>query len=89
MFYELATLNPLLYCASVLLVMISIILHELGHGAMAIRLGDDTPRILGRMTFDPFVHMGVLSLVLLLLFGIAFGSMPVDHKKLRGRFAGS
>ncbi|MBK9384037.1 MAG: site-2 protease family protein [Planctomycetes bacterium] len=89
MFFQTAFDDPLRFCAWILVVMISIIVHELAHGAMALRLGDDTPRLLGRMTFDPLVHMGALSLLLLVLFGIAFGSMPVDHRKLRGRYAGS
>lgn len=89
MFFQTAFDDPLRFCSWILIVMISIIVHELAHGAMALRLGDDTPRLLGRMTFDPLVHMGVLSLVLLVLFGIAFGSMPVDHRKLRGRYAAS
>jgi Zn-dependent protease len=89
MFFQTAFEDPLRFCSWILIVMISIIFHELAHGAMAIRLGDDTPRLLGRMTFDPLVHMGALSLLLLVLFGIAFGSMPVDHRKLRGRYAAS
>lgn len=66
-------------------VIFSIVLHELGHGWAAIRLGDQTPRWTGHMTWNPLVHMGGFSLVALAIFGIAWGAMPVDESRLRGR----
>ncbi|MFK7759379.1 MAG: site-2 protease family protein [Phycisphaerales bacterium] len=68
-------------------VILSITLHELAHGWAAIKLGDDTPIRLGHMTWNPMVHMGGYSLVALLLVGIAWGAMPVDPSKLRGKYA--
>lgn len=61
----------------------SITLHELAHGWAAISQGDDTPRELGRMTWNPLVHMGVYSLLCLALVGIAWGSMPTDPGRYR------
>jgi Zn-dependent protease len=61
----------------------SITLHELAHGWAAIWQGDDTPRTYGRMTPNPLVHMGVYSLVCLLLVGIAWGSMPTNPGNYR------
>ncbi len=75
------------YLAVVLIVTFSIVLHELAHGWMAIRLGDDTPIIHERMTGNPLVHMGGWSLAVLLIFGIAWGQMPIDSSRLRGRWA--
>lgn len=66
-------------------VVFSIVLHELGHGWAAIKLGDQTPRWTGHMTWNPLVHMGGFSLIALALFGIAWGAMPVDESRLRGR----
>ncbi|MFT5422389.1 MAG: Zn-dependent protease [Phycisphaerales bacterium] len=63
----------------------SISLHELGHGFAAIKLGDSTPRDSGHMTLNPLVHMGQTSLIIFALLGIAFGAMPVDPSRLRGR----
>ncbi|MEL6741620.1 MAG: hypothetical protein AAFP26_13265, partial [Planctomycetota bacterium] len=59
-------------------VVVSITLHELAHGWAALKLGDTTPRDLDRMTFNPLVHMGPVSLVMLVIIGIAWGQMPVD-----------
>ena len=61
----------------------SITLHELAHGWAALWQGDDTPRTLGRMTWNPVVHMGLFSLVCLALVGIAWGVMPTDPSKYR------
>ncbi len=73
----------------VIAVVVSIVLHELAHGWMAIRLGDDTPIRLGRMTGNPLVHMGPWSLLALAIAGIAWGQMPIDPSRLRGRYGGT
>jgi Zn-dependent protease len=65
-------------------VLLSITLHELGHGWAAIRQGDDTPIRSGHMTANPVVHMGVQSLVMFALCGIAWGAMPVNPARFRG-----
>lgn len=71
----------------VVLVIGSIVLHELAHGWAAISRGDRTPIETGHMTWNPIVHMGQTSLILFLLFGIAFGAMPVNPSRFRGRHA--
>ncbi|MEM1072158.1 MAG: site-2 protease family protein [Planctomycetota bacterium] len=65
----------------------SIVLHELAHGWATISRGDRTPIELGHMTWNPLVHMGPMSLALFAFFGIAFGAMPVDPSRQRGRYA--
>lgn len=71
----------------IVVVVISITLHELAHGFAAIRAGDDTPIRLERMTLNPLVHMGPFSLLALLVVGIAWGQMPIDSSRLRGKYA--
>ncbi|WP_428389787.1 site-2 protease family protein [Mucisphaera sp.] len=73
----------------ILVVIISITIHELAHGFAAVYLGDDTPIHLNRLTGNPIVHMGPFSLIALLIAGIAWGQMPVDHTRLKGRHAGA
>lgn len=77
--------NPMMAVAWIVWVVVSIVLHELGHGWAAIRLGDDTPRYTGHMTWNPMVHMGWMSLIMFAVIGIAWGMMPVDPSRLRGR----
>ena len=74
------------FFAVVLVVIVSIVLHELAHGFAALRLGDRTPVLQNRMTGNPLVHMGPFSLLALALAGIAWGQMPIDPTRLRGRY---
>lgn len=74
------------FFATVISVVISITLHELAHGWAAIRLGDNTPIRTGHMTGNPLVHMGPFSLIALCLAGIAWGQMPIDPTRLRGKY---
>ena len=55
------------YTASVwvLPVLLAITLHEAAHGWVAWRLGDDTARRLGRVTFNPLKHIDLFGTVLL------------------------
>lgn len=85
LFVQTALDDPLFFGSVVFTVIISITLHELAHGWMAIRLGDDTPIRSGRMTPNPMVHMGLFSMMALLIVGIAWGQMPIDHTRIRGR----
>lgn len=75
------------YGAWVLTVIISIVLHELAHGWAAIRVGDDTPIRMNRITGNPLVHMGPVSLALVFLMGLGWGAMPVDPTRFRGKYA--
>ena len=79
--------DPQLYFFYVITVVVSIVLHELAHGWMAIRHGDRTPLLTGHMTANPLVHMGRFSLVALFLIGMAWGQMPIDPSRMRGRWA--
>jgi Zn-dependent protease len=48
----------ILYLVTVLgVVLVSMILHELAHGFIALKLGDETARLLGRLSFNPLKHI--------------------------------
>ncbi|OIO67828.1 MAG: site-2 protease family protein [Zetaproteobacteria bacterium CG1_02_55_237] len=73
-------------------VMLAIVLHEVAHGWMADKLGDDTARWMGRLTLNPLKHIDpvgtILVPVILLVVGspILFGyakPVPVNFRKLR------
>lgn len=78
---------PLWFFSVVATVVVSITVHELAHGIAAVKLGDRTPIESGHMTLNPLVHMGPMSLVALLIAGIAWGAMPIDPTRMRGRYA--
>ena len=75
--------NPAFFCTIVVIIAISISLHELGHGIAAISQGDKTPIYTGHMTLNPVVHLGIPSIVFLLLTGMAWGQMPVNPRNFR------
>lgn len=72
-------------------ILAAVIFHEVAHGAMALRLGDDTASRLGRLTLNPLPHIDpvgtILMPVLLLLAGAPiFGyarPVPVNYSQLR------
>ncbi len=72
-------------------VLAAVILHEVAHGVVALRLGDDTARRSGRLTLNPLPHIDPIGTVLLpalLLWANApvFGyarPVPVDYRNLR------
>lgn len=78
--------NPALLISWIVWVVVSVVLHELGHGVAAIRCGDRTPIETGHMTLNPLVHMGGLSLLAFALFGFCWGLMPVNPSRFRGRY---
>ncbi|MCK6477323.1 MAG: site-2 protease family protein [Phycisphaerales bacterium] len=77
--------SPALLVSWAFWIIFSITLHELAHGWAALRAGDDTPRVTGHMTWNPLVHMGMTSLVMFAIVGIAWGAMPVKPSNFRGR----
>src|SRR6185295_6271577 len=57
---------------SVLVLLISVALHEFGHAFMADKLGDDTPKRQGRVTLNPLAHADPIGTLLLPLLGGLF-----------------
>lgn len=49
-------------------IIIALTFHELCHGLAATALGDDTPRLQGRLTLNPLKHLDPVGTIMLLLF---------------------
>ncbi len=54
----------------------SVILHEIAHGYVALRLGDPTARMQGRLSLNPLVHIDLFGTIILPLM-LAFTGAPV------------
>lgn len=67
------------------LVVFSICCHEFMHAWVALKEGDPTAADEGHLTLNPIKQMGWYSLILLALFGIAWGQVPVDPGNFRRR----
>jgi Zn-dependent protease len=57
-----------LYILPILL--FSVVIHELAHGWMALRLGDTTARDMGRLTLNPIPHIDPIGSIVVPLFSI-------------------
>ncbi|MBI2051857.1 site-2 protease family protein [Candidatus Roizmanbacteria bacterium] len=65
--------NPLLFFLYILALLIAVAVHEFSHAKMADYLGDPTPRLQGRVSLNPLVHIDPIGIVFLLFFGFGWG----------------
>lgn len=64
---------------NVILMLLSLSVHEWAHAAAAVHLGDDTPIRQGRYTLNPLAHIDWIGTILLPLLGVPFGwAKPVQ-----------
>ncbi|EKD54151.1 MAG: peptidase M50 [uncultured bacterium] len=72
-------------------VLFAITVHEVAHGWVASKFGDQTARLAGRLTLNPFKHIDLIGtiivpLMLLMVSNFIFGwakPVPVDARNLR------
>ncbi len=69
---------------SFIILILSVVLHELAHGYMALYLGDPTAKYAGRLTLNPIKHIDPIGSVLVPIItsfaGITFGwAKPVPY----------
>lgn len=69
--------NPLAFIIFAVGLVLAISLHEYAHAAAADRLGDPTPRSMGRLTLNPLAHLDPLGTLALLFLGFGWGK-PVS-----------
>lgn len=73
---ELST-NPLGFLFWIIALVIAITIHEFAHALAAERLGDPTPRLMGRLTLNPLAHLDPLGTIMLLIVRFGWGK-PVQ-----------
>jgi Zn-dependent protease len=81
--------NPILFLILAVLLLYSIIAHEVAHGAVAYLFGDDTAKRYGRLTLNPISHIDPVGALMLFLVGFGWAKpVPVDYNRLKhSRFA--
>lgn len=57
--------------------LLALVVHEYSHGFVSTKLGDPTPRLRGRLTFNPLVHLDLYGTILMLLTGFGWAK-PVE-----------
>jgi Zn-dependent protease len=53
-------------------ILIGISIHEYGHALAAVKMGDDTPKVQGRLTLNPLKHLDPFGFMCLLLVGFGW-----------------
>ena len=90
------TFTPFDFIILILILLFSVIIHEIAHGYAALKMGDDTAEKMGRLTLNPLKHLDPIGSVLVPLFlvimanitggGIIFGwarPVPVNPYRFR------
>ena len=69
---------------SVVPALLCITLHELAHGYVAYRLGDDTAKRAGRLTLNPLRHIDIMGLLMMVVFKFGWAKpVPVNMWKFK------
>jgi Zn-dependent protease len=69
--------NPSWLIAVAVIILVAFPVHEMAHAAMAVQLGDPTPRLQGRYTFNPIAHIDPFGALLILFTGFGWAK-PVQ-----------
>jgi Zn-dependent protease len=69
--------DPLGLLFTLIALLVAVTVHEFSHAFAADRLGDPTPRLMGRLTLNPLKHLDPIGTIMLLLVRFGWGK-PVE-----------
>jgi Zn-dependent protease len=76
--------DPVAFVLVVLVLMVSLALHEWGHAITALWMGDPTAKQKGRLTLNPVKHLDILGSLMILLVGFGWAKpVPVYPPNFR------
>jgi Zn-dependent protease len=81
--------DPAAFVMLSVLLLYSVIFHELAHGWVAYKMGDPTAKMLGRLTLNPISHLDIIGSLMLLIIGFGWakpvpvnlGNIPSDKRR--------
>lgn len=85
-------MDSLLFIFKIIVLVFSVVIHEISHGFVAERFGDDTARRAGRLTLNPISHIDLFGSIIFPLLmalipgGVVFGwakPVPVNPRNFR------
>ncbi len=77
-------LTLLLFCERLIIVLIALTFHEVSHGWVAMKLGDDTAKSRGRLSLNPLKHLDPIGFLCMLVAGFGWARpVPVDVRKFK------
>ena len=79
-------LSPATLISRIIILLISLSVHEFAHAWTADRFGDNTPRINGRLTLNPLAHLDPIGTLMFIVAGFGFAKpVPVNVSILNRR----
>lgn len=66
---------------NILVVLFSVVLHEVSHGVAANSMGDNTAKALGRITLNPLKHLDFFGSIMLPIFTLWLGGFVFGYAK--------
>ncbi|KKP69474.1 hypothetical protein A2X44_03005 [candidate division CPR3 bacterium GWF2_35_18] len=80
-------LNTALIIPYILFFIPALIIHEFSHAYIADKLGDPTPKAMGRLTINPFAHLDLVGTLAIFLIGFGWAKPvpinPYNFKNIR------
>ena len=71
--------QPMVFVAWLVAIIFALTIHEFAHAWMATLQGDPTPKLMGRLTFNPLSHIDMVGFISLLIVGFGWGKpVPVN-----------
>ena len=64
-----------------IILLFSVVIHELAHGSVALSLGDSTAKYAGRLTLNPLSHLDIFGSVILPVFTYLTGGFIIGWAK--------
>ncbi len=75
--------DPAAFVILSVLLLYSVIFHELAHGWVAYKMGDATAKWLGRLTLNPIKHLDIIGTLMLLIIGFGWAKpVPVNLENI-------
>lgn len=63
---------------------VGIVFHEVAHAFVAHKCGDDTAKLMGRVSFNPFAHLDPMGMLMFLFVGFGWAKpVPVNELNFR------
>ena len=68
----------------IMALLLSLMLHEIGHGFVALKCGDPTAKWMGRLSLDPRKHLDPIGTVCMFLLGIGWAKpVPINPNNFK------
>jgi Zn-dependent protease len=78
-----------LFILQILIVLLSLVVHEFSHALAADLQGDKTARYNGRLTLNPLAHLELVGLIMILFAPIGWARpVPINPNNFRNRRVG-